>query len=439
MTVVSRACIAALVALALPSLAAAQPAAPVLQAQATGQTVSASWTAVPGATSYRVEAGFTPSLMLAGYEMGGLTSFSVSAPQGTYYLRVIARNAQGSSAPSNVVSVTVSSVEGPPQPPTALSATVSGTTINFALTLPQGPLSGLLLAAGVVPGQTLGVLPMPVAPQSSLENVPPGTYYARMHAVSAGGTSAPSNEVQIVVSPSACITPSAPVVQVQVSGSTVGILWSAVSGAVGYRLDVSVAPGGPAAHSQAFPASQTAVSYPGVPSGTFYARVTATNACGAQATSAEATIVVTGSGGSGNRTPNPPAPTPPNYLPLPNRAAVVDEMAKLYPNELRNSCRETGGNNTWLYRLVERLRREDTRWGLNWKRARVGDMSQDVVAYNYGPENDEGTLYVHVVDVIGGHCGGNPGPAWINQTILWSTGAKWTLQPYVQAGYPPVP
>lgn len=439
MTGNARAAIALLVALALPALAGAQPAAPVLQAQATGQTVAATWTAVPGATSYRAEAGFTPNLMLAGYEMGGLTSFSVQAPQGTYYLRVFARNAQGLSASSNVVPVTVSSVQGPPPPPTGLSATVSGTTINFSMTLPQGPLTGVLLAAGVVPGQTLGVLPMPVAPNSSLANAPPGTYYARMHAVGAGGTSAPSNEVQIVVSPVACLAPSAPTVQAQVNGSTVGILWPAVSGAVGYRLDVATTPGGPPAHTQTFPASQTAVSYPGVPAGTFYARVTAANACGAQATSADTTIVVTGSGGSGNRTPNPPAPTPPNYLPLPRRAAVVDEIARLYPNELRNSCRDTGGNNTWLFRLVERLRREDTRWGVNWKRARVGDMSQDAITYNYGSENDEGTLFVHVVDVIGGHCGGNPTPAWINQTVLWSTGAKWTLQPYLQAGYPAVP
>ena len=77
------------------------PAAPVLQASATGQTVSASWTAVPGATSYRVEAGVTPSLMLAGYEIGPLTSFSIQAPQGSYYLRVLARNGNGVSAPSN--------------------------------------------------------------------------------------------------------------------------------------------------------------------------------------------------------------------------------------------------------------------------------------------------------------------------------------------------
>jgi hypothetical protein len=107
-------------------------------------------------------------------------------------------------------------------------------------------------------------------------------------------------------------------------------------------------------------------------------------------------------------------------------------MARLYPGELRASC----GNNTWLFRLVHRLRQEDTRWGLNWKRSRAGDMSQDAITYNYGPDADEGTRFVHVVDVIGGHCGSNPGGVWIDQTVLWSTGATWTLQPYLAAGYP---
>jgi hypothetical protein len=116
---------------------------------------------------------------------------------------------------------------------------------------------------------------------------------------------------------------------------------------------------------------------------------------------------------------------------------VVEEVARQYPGDLRNSCREHGGNNRFLFRVVERLRQEDTRWGLNWKRANVGDMSQDAVTYNYGSDPDEGTFWVHVVDIIGGHCGSNPNPTWIDQTRLYSTGARWTLIPYLDAGYTP--
>ena len=77
-----------------------------------------------------------------------------------------------------------------------------------------------------------------------------------------------------------------------VTGSTVTIAWSPVAGAAGYQLFVSTSPGGAPLHSQAFGAGQTSVTYPGVPAGTYYARVRVANACGAQATSADATIAV---------------------------------------------------------------------------------------------------------------------------------------------------
>lgn len=416
--------------------ATAQPAAPVLQAHVEGHTVLAGWAHVPGATSYRAEVGFTPTQMLYGQETEMQNWFSVEAPQGTYYIRVFARNAQGLSSPSNVVGVNVSSVLVPPAPPTNLTAASAGSSVQLTLGLPAGPLVGLVLAAGVSPGATQAVVPLPIASQSQIHNVPPGVYYARVHALGPGGPSGASNEVQIVVAPDACSPPTPPTVSVQVTGSAVGIGWTAVPGAAGYLLTAATSPGGPPVASQPFGPGTTSTAVNGVPPGTYYVTVTAVNACGSTAPSAPAAVTVAPPVG-GRRTPNPPSPSPPNFLPLPNREAVVQEMARLYPNDLRNSCVEHGGNNLWLFRLVQRLRQEDTRWGLNWKRARVGDMSQDVVTYNMGQQADEGTLYVHVVDVIGGHCGSNPSPAWIDQTVLWSTGAKWTLQPYLAAGFPP--
>lgn len=427
--------LAVVLAAASAAVAQAQPAAPVLQVQVAGQTVTASWTAVAGATSYRAEAGVSPTQMLAGYELGPLTIFSVTAPQGIYYLRVFARNAQGLSAPSNVVGVTVSSTLAPPASPTGLTASTTGSTVTFNVGLPAGPLTGLVVAAGVGPGQTQAVVPVPVASQVSLPNVPPGTYFARMHAIGPGGPSGASNEVQITVAPAACLPPAVPSVNAGATGSTVSISWGAVDGVAGYQLTAYASPSGPPLHAQNFPASSTSVAYPGIPAGTYHVRVTAVSPCGGSTPSALATVVVTPPV-EGARTPNPPSPSPPNYIPLPNRSAVVQEMARLYPNDLRNSCVEHGGNNIWLFRLVQRLRQEDTRWGLNWKRANVGDMSQDVVTYNFGSQADEGTRQVHVVDVIGGHCGGNPSWAWIDQTVLWSTGAMWTLQPYRNAGFP---
>lgn len=427
--------LAAVLSLSLvASVSSAQvPVAPQLQASAAGSLVSASWTPAAGASSYRVEVGVSAGTMLYGQEVGALTSFSVNAPQGTFYLRVLGRNASGLGAPSNVVQVVVNGSVQPPPAPSNLQASVNGNTVTLTASLPGG-LTGLLLQGGGSPGATQAVLPLAVSTQNVLPNVPPGTFYVRLVAVNAGGMSPPSNEVPVVVS-AACFPPPAPTASAQTSGNTVGIGWTAVSGAAAYRLAIATTPGGAPAYVQTFGPGQTSVVYPGVPAGTYYARAIAISACGAQASSLEIPIVVTTPPG-GNRTPNPPSPTPPNYLPLPDRSAVVAEMARVYAADLRNSCVDTGGNNIWLYRVVERLRREDTRWGLNWKRARVGDMSQDIITYNFGPESDEGTLFVHAVDVIGGHCGSNPSASWNNVTVLFSTGAKWTLQPYLAAGFP---
>jgi hypothetical protein len=130
-------------------------------------------------------------------------------------------------------------------------------------------------------------------------------------------------------------------------------------------------------------------------------------------------------------------------LPLPSYGeSVVQAMANAYRGDLENSCVEHGGNNVWLYRVVNTLRQRDSRWGLNWKRGNRGDMSQDIVTYNYGSNPDEDTTDVYIVDAIGGHCGGGPDWAWFDQTGATRNGGgigRWTLQPYLRAGFPADP
>lgn len=429
---------AALAAFVAASPAAAQvPSAPTLQVSVSGQTVTGVWTSVAGATSYRLEVGLTPSVMAYGQDVGPLTTFSLpGVPQGTYYLRAFARNASGLSAPSNVVQVDVQTGVQPPAAPTNLTASVSGATVTLTAQLPAGA-TGLLLQGGVTPGAAQAVLPLSVSSQNTLPNVPPGVYYVRLIALNAGGPSAPSNEVQVVVNAPACTAPAAPTLTAQVNGQAVQLSWTAVANAAGYRLDASTVSGGSPMFSQPLPASVTSVGNPAVAPGTYYVTVTGANTCGLAATSAEVAVTVQpsngGGGGGGGRTPNPPAG---QRLPLPDRYAVVQEVARNYPADLRNSCVSSGGNNTWLYRLVQRLRQEDTRWGLNWKRGRVGDMSQDVITYNWGSQADEGNREIYVLDIIGGHCGSNPSAAWIDVTGVNGADAVWTLQPYTAAGFP---
>ena len=410
---------------------AAAPAAPTMNAPVVnGNTVLLSWSAVAGATSYRLGVGLSPGTELYTQNVGPVTQVNFASPYtGTGYVHVYALDASGASPRSNSVPLTV----GGPSPPAALTNLQSSVTGNHVtLTWAAGSGGGAPLnvevEAGTAPGAAnVGTFPVGLTAQASVGNVPNGAYYVRVFARNVAGRSPASNEIRVDV-PSACGAPPAPSVSSSVNGATVTIAWTPSAGAAAFRLDASTSPGGPLVASQTYPMQQTSATFPNVASGTYYVRVTALAVCGTQSTSAEATVTVASQ--PRYRTPNPP---PGGVLPLPNQAALVHAVGAQYRGDLLNSC----GNNTFLFRLVQALRQTDTRWGLNWKRAVVGDMSQDAVTYNWGSEADEGTLNVYVVDVIGSHCGSNPTTAWIDQTVLGSTGAKWTLQPYLAAGGQP--
>jgi hypothetical protein len=174
----------------------------------------------------------------------------------------------------------------------------------------------------------------------------------------------------------------------------------------------------------------------GAPLGVFYGKLHSSFACGSQAAGPEVTITIDGAPPPGPRTPNPP---PGQRLPLPNGASVINQLAAERRDLLLQSCHEHGGNNRFMFEAVRRLRAIDNRWGLNWKRGNRGDLSQDIVNYNYGSDSDEDTTSVYIIDIIGGHCGPNPGPAWIDQTqatIDGGTIGRWTLLPYLDAGFP---
>jgi hypothetical protein len=131
-------------------------------------------------------------------------------------------------------------------------------------------------------------------------------------------------------------------------------------------------------------------------------------------------------GGGGGRTPDP---SPGQRLPLPNMQHIVQQVAAARPDLLHNSCQEHGGSWGFLDLVVDTLRTYDTRWGYNWKRGNVGDPSMDVIDYHYGAGGDEGSANVYIVDIISGHCGSSPSPAWADMTeVTRQAGAigRWT-------------
>jgi hypothetical protein len=353
-------------------------------------------------------------------------------------VRAQAIDGTGVGPASNEVQLVVTSLTPVPAAPVNFQALLSGyaVTLTWGAGAGGGPPQGVQIAVGSGPGASnLGVFTMAPTTSVSVPSVAPGTYFARVYAVNGSGRSDASNELRVDMPVGGGCTPlPAPTLQTSVAGAAVSFSWPAVAGAAAYRLEVATGPTGPIVLAQVFAGNVMTVNYPNAPAGTYYARITALASCGAATPSPVVSFTVVGGGTTGPRTPNPP---PGQRLPLPNMSSVVTAVANAYPNELRNSCRDTGGNNAWLFRVVSELRRHDTRWGLNWKRGNVGDMSQDIVDYNFGSDADEGTTNVYIIDIIGGHCGSNPSASWIDVTEATRQGGtigRWTLQPYTAAG-----
>jgi hypothetical protein len=318
---------------------------------------------------------------------------------------------------------------------TTLAASISGRNVTLGWGVIPGA-SGYQIEVGSAPGLSNLVVfqfPSPSFTGGTIGGVPYGTYYVRVRGFAPGVLGPPSNEVQVVVTNLTC---GPPVLSVAVSNANVTFSWTPVLNATAYQVRAGYTPG---SSDAVLNAASTATSIGAVAPavGTYYARLVSLGGCGTQ-TSAEIPVVVTSVGsGNGPRTPDPP---PGQRLPLPGYgASVTQAVASAYSGDLRTSCVASGGTNTWLFRLVRELRTRDTRWGLNWKRGNRGDMSQDIVTYNYASGPDEDTTNVYIIDVIGGHCGSNPTAGWndVTQvTIDSGTLGRWTLQPYLAAGFP---
>lgn len=85
-----------------------------------------------------------------------------------------------------------------PVAPVGLTATVTGGTVTLAWEDP-GDATSYALEFGFAPGQRAGTATLGRQTSISLPGVPPGTYFVRVNALNEVGSSAASNEVQVVV------------------------------------------------------------------------------------------------------------------------------------------------------------------------------------------------------------------------------------------------
>jgi hypothetical protein len=125
-------------------------------------------------------------------------------PDGVYYLRVRAGNAEGLSAPSNELALRIPTngtpCASPPNAPTGLRASVVGTMVTVSWSAATGcAATGYLVQAGAAAGASdLAVLNAGASTSVSV-SAPQGTYFVRVVAVNAFGVSVASNEIVVAV------------------------------------------------------------------------------------------------------------------------------------------------------------------------------------------------------------------------------------------------
>lgn len=198
--------------------------------------------------------------------------------------------------------------------PTALAATVSGTTVTLTWSAPAPgtAFTTYIIEAGSSTGSSnlANFSTGNVATSYIATSVPPGSYFVRVRAGDTGGnTSPPSNEVLVIVSgavtpsPTPCPTPSS--LFNLVTGTTVTLTWSSYSGSAAcapgeYVIEVGSRPN--ISDLLVFPTGTGVNSFTAnnVAPGQYFVRVRIRSNSGLSGPSNEVVVTVTGPTGSAN-------------------------------------------------------------------------------------------------------------------------------------------
>ncbi|MGO8670870.1 MAG: fibronectin type III domain-containing protein, partial [Capsulimonadaceae bacterium] len=268
------------------------PAAPTGLTATGGTTqVVLAWTASTGATSYNVyrgtaSGGESATAIATGVTTVSYTNTGLTAGT-TYYYKVAALNSYGTSAQSTEASsITVAAV------PTGLTATGGNTQIALSWTAVSGAASYAVYSGTASGGE--GATPVATgittASYTNTGLTAGSTYYYKVSAVDAAGTSAQSSEasaITIAGIPTG-LTPTAGVNQV-------ALTWTSVTGAAFYAVYSGTVSGGESATPIATGVTASSYTNTGLTAGTtYYYKVTAVDAAGTSAESTEVSATPTG-------------------------------------------------------------------------------------------------------------------------------------------------
>jgi hypothetical protein len=234
--------------LAKYSVQASVPTAPTANAATsiTSNAFTANWSAVAVASNYRLDVSTsnTFSSFLAGYQdrtVNG-TSFGVNGltPSTTYYYRLRAANAAGTSGSSNVITaVTTAAPLAAPTANAASGVSANSFTANWSSV---GGATGYRLDVSTDNFQSFvsGFAGKDVATTSDVVGglSPSIAYQYRVRAINASGSSGNSNIINVTA---AVPAPAVPVASAATAITQTGFAanWNAATGATSYLIDIS--------------------------------------------------------------------------------------------------------------------------------------------------------------------------------------------------------
>lgn len=242
---------------------------------------------------YRVFVGTSPGVPLADIDVGAATSIALPLPVGNvYYVAVRGYTTQGALGPASAEAIV--DLSAPPGRPESFRASINGPSavLDWWPPLSGGLASNYLLSVGTSPGAVNLLNQLPVgAVQSVGGDLPPGVYYARLHALNLVGVGPPAEMSFEVGGGYRPVGPSG--LTAAVSGTNVHLTWSAPSAPAAemptsYHLEAGSAPG--LSNLVSVNVGNVTSFTAAVPPGTYYVRVRGVSARGVSDASGEVLV-----------------------------------------------------------------------------------------------------------------------------------------------------